>query len=196
MCTYPASDPTVCDLPALPPAQAPTETGLRVPVTITTASGPVTITVTIPVPRPGTAPLAIRRSMITGADLTPAELRRALGTIASAVAAQLNERASQGEDGVVLPSGIRWRATWLSGTPYVAPLRGNESFLGILRNGPRNGAAMRARAQSFGNHMRRCDISGGATAVTRHGYAMTLIRPASARAAVVQCASGGAPSGR
>jgi hypothetical protein len=200
VCTYPASDPTVCDLPALPPtqaptAQAPTET-VRVQVTITTSSGPVNLTVTIPVPRPGTAPLAIRRSMITGADLTPAELRRALGAVASAAAAQLNERASQGEDGIVPPFGTRWRAAWLSGTPYVAPLRGNESFLGILRDGPRNVAAMRARARSFGSLMRHCDITGAATAVTRHGYAMTLIRPASARSALVKCASGGAASGR
>lgn len=197
-CTYPASNPTVCDLPAAA-APAPTQQsnqaspGIIVPVTISTDAGPVTITADIPLPTPGAPPVAIRRSMITGADLTPAEMRRALGAVASAVAAQLNARAAAGQGGLSLPAGVTWQAAWLSGTPYVAPLRQGEALLGIRRDGPRNGAAIRERARAFARHMDRCDIDGTATAVTRHGYAMTAILPARARTAVVRCASGEAP---
>lgn len=197
-CTFPAGSPEVCDLPPLPTATMPPDPGaaggqaptVRVPVTVTTGAGRVTVVADVPLPEPGAAPVAIRRQMISGADLAPHEVRRAMGAVASALAANLNARVAAGDPDLALPAGVRWQPAWLSGAPYVAPLRRRESLMGIRAGGPRNTTAIRARTRGLQAHIRRCDIGGRATTVRRHGYALTTVSPPSARGALVACATG------
>jgi len=199
-CAHPADDPTACDLPPLPRAAMPGDPRgdeaaaaretIRVPVTIRTAAGEVTISAAVPLPAAGAPPVAIRRTMISGADLTPAEMRRAQGTVASAVAAHLNARASRGEGAFTLPAGVRWQPSWLSGTPYLVPLRQGEAMLGVRSGGPLNTAATRTRVGHLDHHLRRCGLRGDAALARRHGYAIALITPAAVRDPLVQCVTG------
>lgn len=191
VCAYPATDPTVCSLPALPvsPDSTVSPTVVQVTTTIKTARGEVSVTANVPKPVAGQRPVAVRRSMITGADLTPAEMRKALGAVASAVAAQLNGEAGSGNVALQLPRGTKWQPAWLSGMPYVAPLRKDEALLGAASGGPANTQAMRGRAQGFQGHTARCDIDASARVVRRFGYAMTTLVPARERGAVIACAT-------
>lgn len=199
-CAHPADDPTVCDLPPLPKAAMPgdprgdeaTRPKVKVPVTIRTADGEVTVTAEVPLPVAGAAPVTIRRSMISGADLSPAELRRVLGKVASAVAADLNLRATGGDSAITLPRGVSWQASWLSGTPYLVPLRAGEAMLGARSGGPRNTAALRDRVGHLDRHLQRCGIEGDAALARRHGYAIATITPATVRDRLVECVTGGA----
>ena len=201
-CAHPADDPAVCDLPPLPRAAMPGDprgdeaavarATVKVPVTMRTAGGDVTLTAEVPVPVPGGAPVTIRRGMISGADLAPAELRRAMGKVASAVAADLNARAARGDASVTLPRGVSWQAAWLSGTPYLVPLRSGEAMLGARSGGPRNTAAMRDRVGDLDAHLRRCGLQGDAALTRRHGYAIATISPAPVRDPLVECVTGGA----
>ncbi len=196
VCAHAADDPTTCNLPPLPKASMPPDpatadgasaTTVRVPVAVRAGGAEVTVTAEVPVPTPGGAPVAIRRGMIRGADLSPAEMRRAMGAVASAVAAHLNARAARGDGTLSLPRGATWRAAWLSGTPFVAPLRAAEGMLGIRTGGPRNTSAIRERARGFARHLDRCDIDGSAAITRRHGYVMVTLQPASSREQLVRC---------
>ncbi len=190
VCAYPADDPTVCNLPPLPRAVMPTQgttPPIRVPVTVRTATRTVTVVANVRVPRSGKRPVGIHRHMIDGADLAPAETRRAMGKVASALAANLNARAAGGDTVLSLPSGTTWQAAWLSGTPYVVPLREGEALMGVRSDGPRNIRAIRTRTASFNRHLERCGINATATTVRRHGYVLTTVRPAVTRAALVEC---------
>lgn len=199
-CAHPADDPTACGLPPLPKAAMPGDprgdeaaaarASVRVPVTIRVGESDVTLTAEVPLPVPGGAPVTIRRSMISGADLAPGEMRRALGKVASAVAADLNARAARGDATVALPSGVSWQPAWLSGTPYLVPLRSGEAMLGARSGGPRNTAATRDRVADLGRHLRRCGLQGDAQMVRRHGYAIATLTPASVRDPLVRCVSG------
>lgn len=196
-CAHPVDDPAVCDLPPLPKATMPDApsggaTGLiRLPVAVRVGTTEVTIIADVPVPEQGGRPVAIRRQMIAGADLAPAEMRRAMGAVASALAATLNDRASKGEVGLALPNGVTWQASWLSGAPYVVPLRRTEALLGARSGGPRNTRAMDDRAADLRRHMQRCDLDGTASRTRRHGYALTVVSPASIRDDLVDCVEDG-----
>ena len=198
-CAHPADDPAVCDLPPLPKAAMPGDPRgdeaargtVKVPITIRVGGSDVTLTAEVPVPVPGGAPITIRRSMIQGADLTPAELRRAMGKVASAVAADLNARAARGDISLSLPRGVSWQPSWLSGTPYLVPLRSGEAMLGARSGGPRNTAALRDRVADLDRHLQRCGVQGDAALARRHGYAIATITPAPARSALVECVTGG-----
>ncbi len=191
VCAYPADDPTVCDLPPLPRASMPdapeTLTTIRVPLTIGAGGTEVTVTAQVPLPVPGGPPVAVRRQVIRGADLSPAEMRRAMGTVASAAAADLNARAERGDTSLALPPGVSWQASWLSGTPYVVPLRHDEALMGARAGGPRNTRAMHDRAAAFRRHLDRCGLGGTTQMTRRHGYAMTTLRPATVRHELVAC---------
>ena len=200
VCAHPAADPTVCDLPPLPKATMPDDTGqaaaqgtgdVRVPITFRTAGRTVSLSAEVPLPEPGAAPVAIRRRMLSGADLTTGEMRRAMGKVASHLAAYLNAHAKNGDPALALPAGNSWRAAWLSGTPYVVPMKRNEALMGVASGGPRNTAATRARTGAFRRHVARCDLDATAVTVRRHGYALTTVTPASARSALVRCATRG-----
>lgn len=196
-CTFPAGDPVVCDLPPLPratmpdaPPAAQADT-IRLPVVVRVGGSEVTVVADVPLPEQGGRPVGIRRTMIDGADLSPDDMRRAMGAVASALAATLNDRAARGENGLALPGGVTWQASWLSGTPYVVPLRRSEALLGARSGGPRNTRAMDDRAADLRRHMRRCDLDGTASRMRRHGYALTVISPASIRDDLVECVEEG-----
>ncbi len=198
VCAHPAADPTACDLPPLPKATMPDDTGqaaaqdtgdVRVPLTFRTAGRTVSLRAEVPLPESGSAPVAIRRQMLSGADLTTGEMRRAMGKVASHLAAYLNQRAREGDTTLALPAGNSWQAAWLSGTPYVVPMKRDEALMGVTSGGPRNTAATRARTGAFRRHIARCDLDATAVTVRRHGYALTTVTPASARPAVVRCAT-------
>lgn len=196
-CTFPAGEPETCDLPPLPRATMPEASSdtppgtVRLPVAVRVGAGSVTVIAEVPVPEQGGRPVAIRRQMIRGAELSPAEMRRAMGAVASALAATLNDRASKGEADLALPGGITWQASWLSGAPYVVPLRRDEALLGARSGGPRNTRAMDDRAADLRRHIARCDLQGTATRTRRHGYALAVISPASIRDDLVECVEEG-----
>ena len=196
ICAHPADDPTVCNLPPLPRASMPApgtaggDVTVRIPVTIRVGRTDVTLNADVPLPEQGGRPVTIRRQMISGADLTPAELRRAMGAVASALAADLNRRAADGQADLVLPRGASWQASWLSGTPYVVPLRRDEAMLGARSGGPRNTTAIRDRAGDLQRHMERCGLGGVVKLVRRHGYALATVSPASVRDDLVRCVEG------
>lgn len=195
-CTFPADTPAVCDLPPLPKATMPDAPAsvqggtIRLPVAIRVGGTDITVVADVPLPEQGGKPVGIRRTMIDGAELSPAGMRRAMGAVASALAATLNDRAARGEAGLRLPGGVTWQASWLSGTPYVVPLRRSEALLGARSGGPRNTRAMDERAAELRRHMRRCELDGTASRTRRHGYALTVISPASIRDELVDCAEG------
>lgn len=200
VCAHPAADPTACDLPPLPKATMPEDPGqaaaedtgeVRVPLTFRTSGRTVSLNAEVPLPSAGAAPVAIRRQMLSGADLTTGEMRRAMGKVASHMAAYLNQRAKEGDPALALPAGNSWQAAWLSGTPYVVPMKRNEALMGVASGGPRNTAATRARTGAFRRHIARCDLDATAVTVRRHGYALTTVTPASARSALVRCATRG-----
>ncbi|MGB1711497.1 MAG: hypothetical protein ACPHP1_02870 [Miltoncostaeaceae bacterium] len=200
VCAHPAADPTVCDLPPLPKATMPDAPGqsavqstgdVRVPITFRTAGRTVSLSVEVPLPEPGAAPVAIRRQMLSGADLSTSEMRRAMGKVASHLAAYLNAQAKHADPALALPTGNSWRAAWLSGTAYVVPMKRNEALMGVASGGPRNTASTRARTGAFRRHIARCDLGATAVTVRRHGYALTTVTPASARSALVRCATRG-----
>ena len=181
-------DPIAARLPDLAPnADIASSVGLiRASATV----GGRAITIEVPVPGRGRGPVSISPDDVKDDSLTPRERRGVAGKLASALAADLNARAARGEASLVLPTGVTWQAAWLSGAPYVAPLRRGESLMGIRTGGPRNTAAIQQRVQGFNAHLDRCDIDATASAVRRHGYAMTTLRPAAARTALVDCVSG------
>jgi len=72
----------------------------------------------------------------------------------------------------------------------VAPLRPGESLMGIRTGGPRNTAAIQRRVLGLNAHLERCGIDGTASAVRRHGYAMTTLTPARVRTELVACITG------
>jgi hypothetical protein len=172
------------------PGTAGGDVTVRIPVTIRVGRTDVTLNADVPLPEQGGRPVTIRRQMISGADLTPAELRRAMGAVASALAADLNRRAANGQADLVLPRGASWQASWLSGTAYVVPLRRDESMLGARSGGPRNTGAMRDRAGDLQRHMERCGLGGVVKLVRRHGYALATVSPASVRDDLVRCVEG------
>lgn len=184
-------DPSIVRLPDVAPnANISSSVGL---IRASTTVGGREITIEVPLPVRGRGPVAISPDDIEGDSLTPRERRTAAGRLASALAADLNARAARGETSLMLPNGVSWQAAWLSGAQYVAPLRRGESMMGIRTGGPRNTSAIRQRVAGFSAHLERCGIDATASAVRRHGYAMTTLRPATARAALVDCASGGTP---
>ena len=192
-CTFPTGNPEICDLPPLPTATMPDAPPagqadtIRLPVSVTIGGMKVTVVADVPLPEQGEAPVAIRRQMIGGADLSPTEMRRAMGAVASALAATLNQRAGAGEARLALSQGVSWQPAWLSGTPYVVPLRRTEALLGARSGGPRNTRAMDDRAADLRRHIKRCELEGTATRTRRHGYALTVVSPAAIRDDLVDC---------
>lgn len=197
VCAHPVDDPAACDLPPLPKATMPAAgegitggTGgatMTVPVTIRVGGAEVTLTAEVPVPEAGGRPVVIRRQMISGPDLSPPEMRAALGAVASALAARLNQRAQRGDSDLALPPRVTWQASWLSGSPYVVPLRRDEALLGAVSGGPRNTRAMADRVGDLNRHLTRCGLAGTATRIRRHGYALAVLSPAPMRGALVEC---------
>jgi hypothetical protein len=192
-CTFPTGNPEICDLPPLPTATMPDAPPagqadtIRLPVSVTIGGMKVTVVADVPLPEQGEAPVAIRRQMIGGADLSPTEMRRAMGAVASALAATLNQRAGAGEARLALSQGVSWQPAWLSGTPYVVPLRRTEALLGARSGGPRNTRAMDDRAADLRRHIKRCELEGTAKRTRRHGYALTVVSPAAIRDDLVDC---------
>ena len=181
-------DPLAVRLPDVAPnASIASSVGLvRASITV----GGRAITVEVPMPVRGRAPVAISPDDIRDESLTPRERRDAAGRLASSLAADLNARAASGDTSLALPTGVSWQAAWLSGSPYVAPLRPGESLMGIRTGGPRNTAAIQRRVLGLNAHLERCAIDGTASAVRRHGYAMTTLTPARVRTELVACITG------